>query len=78
MWQMNYDEASEHWINKDKDSVHMDVEDMEKLEIPMHLIKVVPTEYDYLDSALKKEGYSIRQHLAIRCKSQIRPTVGGI
>lgn len=169
MWQMNYDEASMHWFNKDKDSVHMgeaDLKDkiesfieshntcalatattdmvrntpleytyhdgtlyifsegglkfkclkdnknvglaiyesyagfnrlkslqvegvadivepfseeylkimdikkipleaMKNLEIPMHLIKVIPKEYDYLDSDLKKDGYAIRQHIDI-------------
>ncbi len=24
MWEMDYDAAAEHWINKDKESVHMD------------------------------------------------------
>lgn len=29
----------------------------------LHLIKVVPEQVDYLDSALKKRGYATRQHL---------------
>ncbi len=39
------------------------VEAMKKLPQPMNLIKVVVTSYDYLDSDLKKEGFSSRQHL---------------
>ena len=29
----------------------------------MHLIKVVPLSFDYLDSDLKKDGFGSRQHL---------------
>ena len=39
------------------------VEAMKKLPQPIHLIKIIPTEYDYLDSELKKDGFSARQHL---------------
>ncbi|WP_034467765.1 pyridoxamine 5'-phosphate oxidase family protein [Butyrivibrio proteoclasticus] len=39
------------------------VEAMKKLPQPMNLIKVVARSYDYLDSELKKEGFSSRQHL---------------
>jgi len=39
------------------------VETMKKLPSPMNLIKVVVTNIDYLDSELKKEGFSNRQHL---------------
>ena len=41
------------------------VEAMKKLPQAMHLIKVVPTSYDYLDSDLKKDGFGSRQHLEI-------------
>lgn len=41
------------------------VEAMKKLPQPMHLIKIIPTEYDYLDSELKKEGFAARQHLQV-------------
>ena len=36
------------------------VEAIKKLQQPMHLIKIIPKEYDYLDSDLKKEGFSAR------------------
>ena len=39
------------------------LEAMKKLPQPMHLIKIIPSGYDYLDSDLKKEGVSIRQHI---------------
>lgn len=38
-------------------------EAMKKLPQPMHLIKITPSRYDYLDSDLKKEGAAIRQHI---------------
>lgn len=41
------------------------VEAIKKLQQPMHLIKIIPKEYDYLDSDLKKEGFAARQHLKI-------------
>ena len=25
MWEMNYESAANHWVEKDKDSVHMEV-----------------------------------------------------
>ncbi|WP_292198757.1 pyridoxamine 5'-phosphate oxidase family protein [Butyrivibrio sp.] len=40
-------------------------EAMRKLPQPMALIKVVPTMFDYLDSDLKKEDYSSRQHYVV-------------
>lgn len=39
------------------------LEAMKKLPQPMNLIKIVPESFDYLDSDLKKEGFSSRQHL---------------
>ncbi len=39
------------------------LEAMKKLPQPMHLIKIIPSGYDYLDSDLKTEGVSIRQHI---------------
>ena len=41
------------------------VEAMKKLPQPMHLIKIAPESYDYLDSDLKKESLSVRQHLSV-------------
>ena len=38
------------------------VEALKKLPSPMNLIKVVPEIFDLLDSSLKKEGFSTRQH----------------
>ena len=40
----------------------LSVETMKKLPQPMHLIKIVPKSFDYLDSDLKKEGFGSRQH----------------
>ena len=37
-------------------------ETMKKLQQPMHLIKIVPKSFDFLDSDLKKEGFGSRQH----------------
>ena len=39
------------------------VEAMKKLPQAMHLLKISPVTCDYLDSDLKKEGFSTRQHL---------------
>lgn len=39
------------------------LERLEKLPFIMNVIKIVPSRYDYLSSALKKQGYSTRQHL---------------
>lgn len=36
---------------------------IQKMGVPFHLIKITPRAYDYLDSDLKKGGYSNRQHL---------------
>jgi hypothetical protein len=33
-----------------------------KLPQPLHLLKIYPESYDYLDSDLKKEGFEVRQH----------------
>ena len=41
------------------------VEAMKKLPQAMHLIKVVPSSYDLLDSDLKKDGFGSRQHLEV-------------
>ncbi|SDB04211.1 Pyridoxamine 5'-phosphate oxidase [Pseudobutyrivibrio sp. YE44] len=41
------------------------VEAMKKLPQAMNLIKVEPNSYDYLDSDLKKNGVSCRQHMDI-------------
>ena len=38
------------------------VETMQKLPQPLHLLKIYPESYDYLDSDLKKEGFEVRQH----------------
>ena len=38
------------------------VETIRKMPQPMHLIKITPKSFDYLDSDLKKEGFNIRQH----------------
>ena len=35
---------------------------MQKLPQPLHLLKIYPENYDYLDSDLKKEGLEVRQH----------------
>ena len=40
-------------------------EAMRKLPQPMNLIKVVPEVFDYLDSNLKKEELSSRQHYEV-------------
>ena len=42
------------------------LEALKKLPEPIHLIKVTPIRFDFLDSDLKKEGYSSRQHLIIQ------------
>ena len=39
------------------------LEAMKKLPQPMNLIKIVPESFDYLDSDLKKDGFSSRQHI---------------
>ncbi len=41
------------------------LEALKKLDHPMNLIKVVPKSLDFLDSDLKKDGFSVRQHLEI-------------
>jgi len=39
------------------------VEALKKLPEPMHLLKIKPVRIDYLDSELKKQGFSSRQQL---------------
>jgi len=36
---------------------------IQKLPEPIHLIRIVPSEADYLNSDFKKEGYDSRQHI---------------
>lgn len=38
----------------------------DKMEQPMHLIKVTPQSMDYLNSELKKLGYDTRQHIELK------------
>ncbi|MCR5621690.1 MAG: pyridoxamine 5'-phosphate oxidase family protein [Treponema sp.] len=42
---------------------HIPLDALKKLARPMNLLKIVPEEADYLDSGLKKQGLSSRQHL---------------
>lgn len=35
-----------------------------KLPEPIHLIRIIPSEADYLNSDFKKEGYDSRQHIS--------------
>jgi hypothetical protein len=39
------------------------VEALKKLPEPMYLLKIKPVRIDYLDSELKKQGFSSRQQL---------------
>ena len=62
MWEMDYGEAAEHWINKDKESVHMDsaaleekIEDFIKANNTGALatasgdfVRCTPIEYNYI------------------------------
>jgi hypothetical protein len=41
------------------------VETIDKMRGMLHLIKIVPTRIDYLNSALRKEGYDTRQWLEL-------------
>lgn len=41
------------------------IEALKKLESPMHLIKIMPVHYDFLNSAFKKDGYSSRQEMNV-------------
>jgi hypothetical protein len=34
-----------------------------KMQTPIHLIRIVPAEADYLNSDFKKDGYDSRQHI---------------
>lgn len=43
---------------------HIPLDALHKLPEPMNLIKVVPTEIDFLNSDFKKQGFSSRQHIA--------------
>lgn len=38
---------------------------METMKIQLHLIKLIPTEIDYLNTELRKSGYSSRQHIEL-------------
>lgn len=42
---------------------HIPASHLPKLAGVLHLIKVSPTSFDYLDSSLKQQGYATRQHL---------------
>ena len=42
---------------------HIPASHLPKLASVLHLIKVTPTSFDYLDSSLKQKGYATRQHL---------------
>ena len=42
------------------------VEAMKKLPQPMNLIKIVPQEFDILNSSFGKNGFSSRQHLSMK------------
>ena len=39
------------------------VDAIKKMPHPMNLIKIIPDNFDYLDSDLKKDGFDIRQHI---------------
>ena len=72
MWEIDYDAAAEHWINKDKESVHMDsaaleekIEDFIKANNTGALatasgdfVRCTPIEYNYIGGAfyLLSEG----------------------
>ena len=45
------------------DVKHIPEAAIRKMEEPIHLIKIVPVEADYLCSDLKQEGYDSRQHI---------------
>lgn len=45
------------------------IERLEKLPFAMNVIKVTPARYDYLDSSLKKRGFSSRQHIDLDAAS---------
>lgn len=46
-------------------SKHIKLEAIKKLPQPMNLIRMVPQVFDYLDSDLKKEDLSSRQHYEV-------------
>ncbi len=39
----------------------LNIKAIEKMGVPFHLLKIIPERYEFLDSSLKKEGYSNRQ-----------------
>ena len=41
------------------------LERLDSLPFTMSIIKVSPTRYDFLDSSLKKDGFSSRQHIEL-------------
>lgn len=49
--------------NKFLDYKKLSKEAMKKLPTPIHLIKIVPKEMDYLNAKLKNLGYDARQHI---------------
>ena len=51
--------------NAEAASKKIPLDALKKLPEPLHLIKIVPTRFDFLDSELKKEGYSSRQCLSV-------------
>ena len=51
--------------NKVAEHKHIPLEALKKLPSPMHLIKVLPQEIEFLKSAFKKEGFSSRQKLTL-------------
>lgn len=40
----------------------LDKKALEKMKVEFYIIKIIPERYDFLDSSLKKEGFSNRQH----------------
>ena len=65
-WDMNYDEAANHWLEKDRDAVHMEPAALrEKINAFLHahntgalatagggLVRCTPIEYNYVDGCL--------------------------
>lgn len=66
LWEMDYDEAANHWLEKDKGAVHMEPAALrEKIDAFLHahntgalatadcrLVRCTPIEYDYVDGCL--------------------------
>ncbi len=57
-----YYEVEKRYRDKKAKFKKIPVEAMQKLPQPLHLLKIYPESYDYLDSDLKKEGFEVRQH----------------